>query len=416
MTTATSASCWLLAACAGGWLTSAASQLAAQQAAGIQRQPAASTSGQPRAPEKDYLVLVASEGNDRISLVRFGPAGASVEHVSKIGRNPTEPVGPHGIGLSPDGRYYYVSTAHGFPNGELWKFTTAGDSLKGSVTLGMFPATLQVSPDGLFAYVVNFNVYGEMKPSSVSVVYADDMAEVARITTCTMPHGSRLNRDGTKHYSACMMDDALVEIDTRRLAVTRYFVLKKGSEKGLTGAPHGQGEPGTGNNREPADHVGHGMEPPKPGDVSCSPTWAQPSVDGSKVYVACNKSNDIVEIDVPTWTMTRRFPMGPGVYNLAASHDGKLLVGTNKRGQSVSVVDLASGKELALLPTKRKVASGVVISPDDRYAFVTVEGVGSEPGTVEVIDLGALRTVAVVDVGQQAGGIDFWKTVSPATH
>jgi len=45
----------------------------------------------PEAPTLDYLVLVASEGNDRISLVRFGPAGASVEHVSRIGRNPTEP-------------------------------------------------------------------------------------------------------------------------------------------------------------------------------------------------------------------------------------------------------------------------------------------------------------------------------------
>jgi len=407
----TKAISWLLVV--GSWLTLAASQLAAQQ-------PTASTSSPPRAPDKDYLVLVASEGNDRISLVRFGPAGASVEHVSRIGRNPTEPVGPHGLGVSPDGRYYYVSTAHGFPNGDLWKFTTAGDSLKGRVTLGLFPATLQISPDGLFAYVVNFAVYSEMKPSSVSVVYTDDMAEVARITTCTMPHGSRLNRDGTKHYSACMMDDALVEIDTRTLAVARHFLLKRGAEHGATGSLSG-----IGNRREPAtggqmgiagDHAGHGMEPPKPGDVSCSPTWAQPSVDGSKVYVACNKSSDVVEIDVPTWTMTRRFPMGPGVYNLAASHDGKLLVGTNKRGQSVSVVDLASGKEIALLPTKRKVASGVVISPDDRYAFVTVEGIGSEPGTVEVIDLRALRTVAVVDVGQQAGGIDFWKTVPLAGH
>ena len=404
---------WLLAVGAGGWLMLAALPSAAQQPAGTQRQPAAATSSQPQAPDKDYLVLVASEGNDRISLVRFGPAGASVERVSKIGRNPTEPVGPHGIAVSPDGRYYFVSTAHGVPNGALWKFTTAGDSLKGTVTLGMFPATLQVSPDGLFAYVVNFNVYGEMKPSSVSVVYADDMAEVARIVTCTMPHGSRLNRDGTKHYSACMMDDALVEIDTRRLAVTRYFVLKKGSEKGVAGAPAGTGNRQQGSG---GDHAGHGMAVPKPGDVSCSPTWAQPSADGSKVYVACNKSSDVVEIDVPTWAMTRRFPMGPGVYNLAASHDGKLLVGTNKRGQSVSVVDLASGRELALLPTRRKVASGVVISPDDRYAFVTVEGIGSEPGTVEVIDLRALRTVAVVDVGQQAGGIDFWKTVPLAAH
>lgn len=388
---------WWLRAGACCWVTLAAppGRLAGQAATSV--------GAQRHAPASDYYVFVASEGNDRISLVRFGPGGAKVERISKIGRNPTEPVGPHGIAVSPDRRYYYVSTAHGFPNGELWKFSTVGDSLKGSVTLGAFPATLQVSPDGLYAYVVNFNLHGEMKPSSVSVVYGDAMAEVARITTCTMPHGSRLNPQGTKHYSACMMDDALVEIDTRTLSVSRHFLLKKGSEHGESGGLVASGSVASG------EHAGHGMETPKPGDVSCSPTWAQPSADGSKVFVACNKTSDVAEIDAATWKLTRRFPMGPGVYNLAATRDGKLLVGTNKRGQSVSVVSLATGKEIALLPTTRKVASGVVISPDDRYAFVTVEGIGSEPGTVEVIDLQALRTVATIDVGQQAGGIDFWK-------
>jgi hypothetical protein len=58
------------------------------------------------------------------------------------------------------------------------------------------------------------------------------------------------------------------------------------------------------------------------------------------------------------------------------------------------------------------VVHGVVISPDDRYAFVSVEGVGAEPGTVEVVDLRAMRTVATVDVRQQAGGIDFLRTES----
>ncbi len=50
------------------------------------------------------------------------------------------------------------------------------------------------------------------------------------------------------------------------------------------------------------------------------------------------------------------------------------------------------------------------MSPDDRYAFVTGEGVGSEPGTVEVIDLASLKTVATVDVAPGAAGIDFYKT------
>jgi YVTN family beta-propeller protein len=126
--------------------------------------------------------------------------------------------------------------------------------------------------------------------------------------------------------------------------------------------------------------------------------------------VACSKANDIAEIDVASWALRRRIPAGEGIYNLAASPDGRLVVGTNKKGKSVSVIDAATGKELARVPTTRRVPSGLVISPDSRYAFVTQEGVGAEPGAVDVIDLRALARVASVDVGQQAGGIDFWKS------
>jgi DNA-binding beta-propeller fold protein YncE len=360
-------------------------------------------------PDRDYTVLVASEAVDLITRVTFGPSAgptlAKVEGTSTVGINPIEPDGPHGLGLAPNGQHYYVSTAHGVPYGYLWKIDAKTNEVLGNVELGNFPATLQVSPDGGFVYVVNFNVHGEMVPSNVSVVSTDPFVEVARIETCTMPHGSRLNPAGTKHYSACMMDDAVVEIDTRTLAVARYFVVRKGGEMGMVGAPHAQREQGTGN-RDAGDHSGPGMEPPKPGDVSCSPTWAQPSADGRSVFVACNKSSDIVEIDVDSWTMKRRIPAGDGVYNLAVTRDGKLLVGTNKRGKSVSVIELASGKELARIPTQRRVVHGVAISGDDRYAFISVEGVGSEPGTVEMIDLRTLTRVASADVGQMAGGID----------
>jgi DNA-binding beta-propeller fold protein YncE len=116
-----------------------------------------------------------------------------------------------------------------------------------------------------------------------------------------------------------------------------------------------------------------------------------------------------VEISAASWKIVRRIPARPGVYNLDITHDGRRLMATNKRDQSVSIYDVKSGRELARVPTKRKVLHGVVISPDDLYAFVTVEGVGSEPGTVEVIDLTTLKTVATLDVGAAAAGIDFFK-------
>ncbi|MDQ6827908.1 MAG: YncE family protein [Gemmatimonadota bacterium] len=361
-------------------------------------------------PDKDYLVYVASEATDKIALLRFGPKGAKIDKEFITGLMPADVDGPHGLAVSPDGKYFYVSTAHGTPYGSLWKYVAGTDSLLGRVELGNFPATAQVTPDGEFIYVVNFNLHGDMVPSSVSIVATDAMLEVARVTTCTMPHGSRLNVQGTKQYSACMMDDMIAEIDTRTFGVARHFMLKKGSEHGMAGAPKVGGMTRDAH----ADMGGHGMEAPKPGDVSCSPTWAQPSADGKKVFVACNKSSDIAEVDVATWTLTRRIPAGDGVYNLAVTHDGTKLIGTNKRGQSVSVIDIASGKELARIPTKRKVVHGAVVSPDDRYVFISVEGIGSQPGTVEMIDLVRLKTVATVDVGQQAGGIDFWKIESPA--
>jgi len=354
--------------------------------------PFASTRAQTK-PGKEYLVYVLSEAADKIALVRFGPGGARIDHEIDTGDMPIDIDGPHGIAISPDRQFYYVSIAHGRPFGTVWKYSTKDDRVVGKATLGYFPATMDITPDGSFLFVVNFNLHGDMVPSSVSVVSTQTMTEVARIPTCTMPHGSRLNPQGTKQYSACMMDDMLVEIDTRALKVSRKFSLTQNHT-------HMPGMKDTG---------GHGMEPPKPGDNSCSPTWAEPSGDGSSIYVACNKSSEIVEISAGSWKVLRRIPARAGVYNLDITHDGRRLIATNKRDQSVSIYELKSGRELARVPTKRKVLHGVVISPDDLYAFVTVEGVGSEPGTVEVIDLTTLKTVATVDVAAAAAGIDFFK-------
>lgn len=359
----------------------------------------------PSPPTRRYEAIVVSESVDEIARIEFGPEGARVRRTVPVGMSLNDPDGPHGVAIAPDELHYYVSTAHGLPGGSLWKFRIRDDVAVGRAVLGPFPATTQVSPDGYFAWAVNFNLHGDMVASSVSVVETGEMLEIARIPTCTMPHGSRLNRAGTRHYSACMMDEELVEIDAQKFEVARHFFLTKGKEMGMDGAPPRRGA------SEHAGHDmgGHGMEPPAPGDVSCSPTWAQPSPDGARVWVACNKSSEIVEIDVASWTLVRRIPAGDGVYNLAVTSDGRLLVATNKRGQSVSVFDVASGRELARLATSRRVVHGAAISSDDRYAFISNEGVGSEKSTVDIVDLAALLVVATVEVGQQAGGVDVLK-------
>lgn len=386
-------------------LAALASGVGAQVAPAPVASPAASSAASSAAstpPTREYRAIVVSESVDEVAVVRFGPNGASVERTTPIGLSLIDPDGPHGVAIAPDQRHYYVSTAHGMPGGSLWKFDARTNQPVGRAVLGPFPATAQVSPDGWYAWVANFNLHGDMVASSVSVVETGEMIEIARIETCTMPHGSRLNAAGTRHYSACMMDEELVEIDTRSLTVSRHFFLTQGQERGMTGAPPVRGA------AAPAGHDmgGHGMEPPKPGDVGCSPTWAQPSVDGARVWVACNKSSELVEVDVARWALVRRIPAGAGIYNLAVTHDGTRVVATNKRGQSVSVFDAVSGQELARIATSKRVVHGVAVTADDRYAFVSNEGVGSEKATVDIIDLRSLTRVATIEVGQQAGGID----------
>jgi len=202
-----------------------------------------------------------------------------------------------------------------------------------------------------------------------------------------------------------MMDDQLVEVDTRSFRVSHRFSVARGSEHPI---PPGEYEAMM-KEMLPADSTGgapshHTMAP-----ATCSPTWAQPSASGNRVYVACNKSDEILEIDGSAWTVTRRFPTGRAPYNLAVTPDGKLLVSTLKAGSAGQVFDLTSGKSVMTEKTSITLAHGVTVSPDSRYAFVSVEGKGAQPGKVEVFDLTKLTKVATVDVGQQASGIAFWK-------
>jgi DNA-binding beta-propeller fold protein YncE len=346
-----------------------------------------------------YLVYVASEAADRITLLSFDGTALRVEREVDTGVMPVEIDGPHGLGVSPDGKSFFVSLAHGLPNGALWKYSTSTHSPTGQVTLGMFPATLQVSPSGEFVYVVNFNLHGDPVPSSVSVVHADMMLEVARIQTCRMPHGSRFNVLGTRHYSACMMDDIVVEIDTATLRVSRHFRLADSAEGGGDGPP--QIAPASNH-----DMTAHGSDAVSATTVTCSPTWVQPSADGASIFVACNGTSQIVEIGVDSWRIRRRLAGRNGVYNLAATRDGRLLVTTNRRDQSASIIDVQTGNERAHLTTPRKAVHGVAITSDDRYAFVSSEGIGAEPGSVIAIDLASSALVAAIDVAPQAGGID----------
>jgi len=335
-------------------------------------------------PQRNYYVYVSAESDDTVHKLRYGPGGFEEVKRISVGAFPAETEAPHGVNVSPDGNYWFLSIAHGFPFGSIHKFDTANDGWLGDVTVGMFPATLSVSPSTGLLFVVNFDLHGDLEPSTISVVETSTMTEVERIDVGIMPHGSRMNAQGTRLYSVNMMSDSLAEIDTFKFEVARTLSL-------------------------PDSATGAGLLTRVSSKVK--PTWATAPTPQNTLYVAGNGDHTIYEIDLDEWKVTRSLPAGAGMgpYNLDVTPDGKVLVATYKSGAHVGIWDLASGKELARIKTSRRVPHGVAVSDDGNYAFVTLEGVGGEPGTVEVYDLGARERVASADVGKQAGGIIFWK-------
>jgi DNA-binding beta-propeller fold protein YncE len=203
-----------------------------------------------------------------------------------------------------------------------------------------------------------------------------------------------------------MMSGTLYEMDAMTMQISRTMStaspkMNDHSAHNMKKMDHSKMNMGMKKNSKMAK-MDHKMPPEKP-------TWVYPHPNDNLIYVVNNGTDNVVEIDVKKWKVVRTFKTDKAPYNCEVSRDGKHLVVTYKGAAKTGVWDLKTGKEIAKFNNTRKVTHGVVISPDNRYAFVSVEGIGKEPGSVEIFDLKELKPVAVAEIGKQAGGIAFWK-------
>ena len=305
------------------------------------------------------------ESADLIHRIRFDGT-LTLEQTTMVGEIPTETEGPHGLRISPDGGHLYMTTGHGFPDGKLWKFEAGVDTVVAEpILLGYFPATIDLTPDGLYAFVVNFNLHGEHVPSTVSVVYTPDLVEVEQIETCTMPHGARMAPDGLFLYSNCMMDEQVVEIDTRTFEVARRFSVAPG--------PRGPARRGRRRGRhERNEYGGHGRIPVLADLGAALARRFQP-------LRRLQRGEPDPASGPPELAADAGVAVRDRSLQLAITPDGRLLVATLKQGAGVEFFDLRTGESLARVSTTTTVTHGVEVSPDSRYAFVSSEGVGAEP-------------------------------------
>lgn len=350
--------------------------------------------GLPAQATADYRVGVVSESGDIVTWLRPEPGGRlTLDRVVKIDPRPPEIDGPHNITTAPDQGSYYVSVSHGTPFGALWRLDAHTDTLIGTAPLEMYPTTIALTPDGEFAFVANSDFYGDRPHvNPVSIVHTPTMTTITNLAACDMPHGAKVNHAGSVAYISCMHSDELLEIDISTLAISRRITL------------------GTG-------HVMAGMDHPATTAASgstltheCSATFVALSPDDARVYVACNYGNELQVWDAATRRLLATVPTGAGAYNVEPSPDGKWIIVTNKKARSISVIDAGSLTEVKRIPTTKKIVHGVAFAPGGRYAYISQESIGADPGAVDVLDLSTLTMVSSYPVPAQPTGITILRS------
>ncbi len=339
-----------------------------------------------------YRIYVASESGDIITQLTWDGAAVNTVKAVRVGIIPADINGPHNVTISPDGKYYYVTIAHGTPYGTLWKMAVDGDTLLGRAPVEMFPTTISLTPDGELAFVANSDFYGDHpRTNVVSVIYTPQMVPLTTIPACDMPHGVKVNHAGMKVYVSCMNSDEILELDRQTLAITRRHKTGMGMLMQHSMIPGHAVPPG-------------GGAPERMHDA-CSPTFVSVSPEDKRLYVACNHTSTLQVLDAATLDLVKEIETGHGAYNVEPSPDGRWVIVTNKKDQSISLIDAATLTEVARIPTSKPFPHGVAYSPDDRYAFISQESKGVDPGAVDVIDLTSKTDVAHAPVPLQPTGI-----------
>ena len=344
------------------------------------------TAAAPRHPH--YRILVASESGDVVTQLAWNGTALTVTKVIPVGLMPADIDGPHNVAAAPDGAAWYVTIAHGTPYGSLWKMSPDTDSLLGRAAVEMFPTTIALTPDGALAFVANSDFHGDHpRVNVVTIVQTATMTPITNLPACDMPHGVKVNHAGTAVYVSCMNSDEILEIDRQSLRIRRRH---------KTGEGMGMGPPT------------HGTTPAAAHD--CSPTFVSASPDDRRLYVACNHGNTVQVLDAASLDLVREIPVGAGAYNVEPSADGRWVIVTNKKAQSVSIIDARTLAEVARVPSSKSLPHGVAYDPGGRWAFISVESVGADPGAVDVIDLSSRTRVASIAVPRQPTGITILPT------
>ncbi len=360
----------------------------------------------------DAYYLTTNSGGDTLSWIEYMPGDAM--HLKPVFEEPVgniaaEREGPHHGASALDGSAYYIGLSNFVPgsgsgphanhgngtvDGYCLKYDSTTHELLASTHVDPNPGDVRLTPDGKYILQSHFDLAlitrvatmgGTIEDmfSTTAIIDAATMQVQRKVPTCPAAHGLRPSADSKYAYVSCFGSDELAIID---LAAALASPIEAGTVNRTTYRPMkfqvGPGE------IDPTNPIY------EPYAVSVSPA------DG-KVWVSCQKSDDVRIFDPATMTWDARGPIATGGSPFFGDFtaDGATFLVPNQLSETLVLIDANAAtaatmlKQTLVLGATCRSPHAVVVTPDQHNALVVCEGDHVAPGTVNVIGLGPTATV-----------------------
>jgi len=326
--------------------------------------------GDPALPSGERLYVTSGLTDE---VLRIDPSDGTVLRRIPTERRRDEVDEPHAVAISPDGRYWYVSVAHGEPT--LWKYEVTGDRLVGRVTLPTAGAArIGITPDGARAFVPDYDRSQPLVPSRVAVVDLSDLSVVAAPVVCAGPHHAEVNPSGDLVAVACSLSDEIVLLDVLTLEQRGRFTA--------------------------------GPEAGPPGQPALKPLNLEWSPDGETLWAGLHLAG-AVRAYRPTGEILGTVSVGSRPAQIALTSDGGTLVVANRGDASLSMVDAATLIETARIPLGAEHPHGIALDDAGRRAFVSCEGTPRTAGRAVAVDLDGASVLWSAEAGAYTLGAAY---------
>lgn len=254
----------------------------------------------------------------------------------------------------------------------------APNTVVATITTGITPAGLAITPNNSFAYVANNNNYGITNEDSVTVInLATNTVETTiHDPSFTQPYTVTINAAGTKAYVTNSVTTTITIIDIATNTVSGVIT-------GLNG----------------------------PSGMVITPDQTTAYVNNYGVNSGTGNTVDVVDLN--TNMVTASIIVGLAPASLAITPDGDFVyvinyVDGNIGTGTISIIDTNTNTVVGSPITGFSGPFGIAITPDGNYAYVTNFGSNNfmpYGTTVSVVDLNTNLIVDTVELGIQPSGI-----------